>query len=115
MVNNKIITYCNILLHNFTMSDNAHVASCPHIAQRIDMNPSINPNDFIHRNAPKYQMMTPKQDPTSSEDRHKETLTVKDMDGEQGAGWLIFVKKHRKFLLLQCMLIAMIVASFIFW
>lgn len=85
-----------------------------HTTKRIDMNPRINPNDFIHRNASNC-MMTPKQDPPPQQDKHKDALTVKDMDKEQGVGWLIFIKKHRKFLLLQGMLIAMIVASFIFW
>lgn len=78
------------------------------------MNPSIKTHDFIHR-IPSQSMTSPKQDTNLPQEKQKEALSVKDMDSEQGAGWLNFLKKHRKFLLLQGMLIAMIVASFIFW
>lgn len=93
---------------------NHHVAMCPIKPRGFDMNPSINPNDFIHHNN-SHRMTTPKQDLPSQQDEQKDTLTVKDVDKEQGRGWLTFIKKHRKFLLLQGILITMIVVSFIFW
>lgn len=45
-----------------------------------------------------------------------DALTVEDIDDKhQGTKLMMFVKKHQKFLLLQCILIILIGVSFVFW